>query len=140
MAKKIKVKIEVEKYQAIDGTVFDFADQCDKYDNSAFTVIKHNLLQVAKKLTPEEKDRINPEWSGDYTCYLLTVTEKTCDLINHIRAYMLSDMLSDNHLYSYKEKKDHIIAMYISNFDENVYFKDITDQINAFNELCKKLL
>ena len=135
MAKKIKVKIEVEKYQAIDGTVFDFADQCDKYDNSAFTVIKHKLLQVAKKLTPEEKDRINPEWSGDYTCYLLTVTEKTCDLINHIRAYMLSD----NYLY-YKEKKDHIIAMYISNCDENVYFTDMTDQINAFNELCKKLL
>ena len=136
MAKKVKVKIEVEKYQAIDGTVFDFADQCEKYDNSAFTVIKHKLLQVAKKLTPEEKDRINPEWSGDYTCYLLPVTEKTCDLINHVRAYLFSG----NYLYSYKEKKDHIIAMYISNCDENVYFIDMTDQINAFNEVCKNLL
>lgn len=136
MAKKIKVKIEVEKYQAIDGTVFDFVDQCERYDNSAFTVIKHKLLQVAKKLTPEETSKINPEHSDDYNCYLLTVTEKTCDLINHIRAYMFSG----NYLYSYKEKKDHIIAMYISNCEENVYFIDMTDQFNAFNELCKNLL
>ena len=136
MAKKIKVKIEVEKYQAIDGTVFDFADQCDKYDNSAFTVIKHKLLQVAKKLTPEETSKINPEHSDDYNCYLLTVTEETCVLIDQLRAYLFSD----TDVYSYEEKKGHIIAMYVSNFDENVYFIDMTDQITACKELCKNLL
>lgn len=135
MAKKIKVQVEVEKYQAIDGTVFDTEDQCKRYDNSAIVVLKTKLLEVAKKLTPEETRKINSEWSEDYTCYLLTVTEKTCDWINQLRAciYGSSDM------YSYKQKEEHIMAMYISNFDEGVYFTDMTDQLLAFNDLCKDL-
>ena len=31
MAKKIKVKIEVEKYQAIDGIIFDTKHLCKTY-------------------------------------------------------------------------------------------------------------
>ena len=34
MAKKIKVKIEVEKYQAIDGTVFDTKHLCKNVLNN----------------------------------------------------------------------------------------------------------
>ena len=31
MAKKVKVKIEVEKYQAIDGIIFDTKHLCKTY-------------------------------------------------------------------------------------------------------------
>jgi hypothetical protein len=57
MKEIIKERTKVEKYtvyQAVDGTEFDFKEDCERYDNSAQGVLRGKLKSLI----------VNDEWNG----------------------------------------------------------------------------
>lgn len=57
MKEIIKERTKVEKYtvyQAVDGTEFDFKEDCERYDNSAQGVLRGKLRPLI----------VNDEWNG----------------------------------------------------------------------------
>lgn len=130
MAKEIKQQIEITKWQAVDGTIFDDKQQCITYDNSALGVLRGRLFEKMKRI--EDKFSICSDFSDDYDYYLLKAKDDaTCDLINQVNMHLGSSYL--------KDIKNHLFVVGVSTYDDNIYFVDMTKQQNALAELSKDL-
>ena len=86
--KEINVKVDVEsvvtKYEAIDGTVFESRDTCEKYERSVLCAVKMRLRDMSLK--------VGNEYSifgfGDDETEVLVVVPKSSEDIDKIRTVL----------------------------------------------------
>ena len=149
MKEVIKERTKVEKYivyEAVDGTQFDFKEDCEKYDNSAKGVLRGKLKALI----------VNDEYNGwdlmggneDNTIIAVKVpTEADIDIVlqNYYldQSWILRDgnqeskakiILAVNQAY-----REQDVILFGFNCNDDLYFIDTRNNIiNRLNSLDKK--
>ena len=105
--KEIKEEIQrtetITKYQAIDGTEFEFRDECSKYENTAFCVLnaKYKKLVLTSK---SEYDLFDCGSDENIIDIVKPTSGSDIDIIMQMLAYTNNYLFDEKH----KERLDYI--------------------------------
>lgn len=133
-------------YEAIDGTQFDFKEDCEKYDNSARGVLRGKL----KKLIVNDRYDCWDLMGGneDNVCIAVKVpTEIDIDIVLQ-NYYLDQPWVLDDSREEYRNKlilavnrayREQDVILFGLNCDDNLYFIDTRNNIiDRLNKLDKK--
>ena len=129
--KVIKKKRETEYsvYQATDGTEFNDCAECEKYENSARGVLLAELKNC--EINRGTEYELLSAGSSDYEIRLV-VPRNIQDLrnINYLYRLCLNSSQCDDKLYVTDSDINKIIMMFVSQYDNCIYFNKLDDMFN----------
>ena len=125
-----KRETEYSVYQATDGTEFNDCAECEKYENSARGVLLAELKNCEIN-RGTEYDLLGTD-SSDYEIRLV-VPRNIQDLrnINYLYRLCFNSYQDDDKLYVTDSDINKIIMIFVSQYDDCVYFKKLDDMFNS---------
>ena len=125
-----KRETEYSVYQATDGTEFNDCAECEKYENSARGVLLAELKNCEIN-RGTEYDLLNTG-SSDYEIRLV-VPRNIQDLrnINYLYRLCLNSSQCDDKLYVTDSDINKIIMIFVSQYDNCIYFNKLDDMFNS---------
>ena len=130
--KVIKKKRETEYsvYQATDGTEFNDIAECEKYENSARGVLLAELKDC--EINRGTEYDLLSTGSSDWEIRLVD-PRGIQDLrnINYLYRLCLSNSQCDDKLYVGDSDINKIIMIFVSQYDNGIYFKKLDDMLNS---------
>ena len=125
-----KKETEYSVYQATDGTEFNDCDECEKYENSARGVLLAELKEC--EINRGTEYDLLSTGSSDWEIRLV-VPRGIQDLrnINYLYRLCLSSSQCDDKLYVGDSDINKIIMIFVSQYDNCIYFKKLDDMLNS---------
>lgn len=125
-----KRETEYSVYQATDGTEFNECSECEKYENSARGVLLAELKDC--EINRGTEYDLLSTGSSDWEIRLV-VPRGIQDLrnINYLYRLCLSNSQCDDKLYVGDSDINKIIMIFVSQYDNCIYFKKLDDMLNS---------
>lgn len=127
-----RVEIEVTnketRYKACDGTLFTTENECKKFEETAYCVIKSRLMSiVTSTINPYEKNLCDNE--NYHTGYIVVLEDESkIDIVNVYLNFHSHSILP------YSWVSNTIILMY-NEYDNCVWVKNLNNELNNLKEL-----
>lgn len=124
-----KRETEYSVYQATDGTEFNDCAECEKYENSARGVLLAELKNC--EINRGTEYDLLGTGSSDYEIRLV-VPRNIQDLrnINYLYRLCFNSSQDDDKLYVTDSDINKIIMMFVSQYDNCIYFNKLDDMFN----------
>lgn len=138
---KEEIKTYITKYEAIDGTMFNNKEECEKYDNTAKTVLRSKFQKLILSETTEV-DLFNAGSDENSTYAVKMPTEEDADTVKQLYLAYHEWLKSSDNYKAYIDKafatidkafKDEDVLLVGENYEHEIFI------INTRNTIVERL-